>query len=309
MGFLRVLESIRIPALDVFFSGVTYFGDEIAFMLVAFALYWCVSKRMGYYAFVVGLLGTTGSQWLKLACRVPRPWVLDPDFTIVESARAAATGYSFPSGHTQNAVGTFGAIALTTKRSWARWACIALIVLVPFSRMYLGVHTPLDVGVAFLLAAALLAVCYPVFRSERSMEKGLPWLLGVAALFALGYTLWVTGLRADFAPGSEDASNLTHGVENAWKLLGAALALVPVWLLDRHAIRFETKAVWYAQIAKLVLGLGLLVVVRSALKTPLNALLPGGPGDAVRYFVLVLFAGAVWPLTFRWFAKWGKKTA
>ena len=34
--------------------------------------------------------------------------------------------------------------------------CIALIVLVPFSRMYLGVHTPLDVGVAFLMAAALL---------------------------------------------------------------------------------------------------------------------------------------------------------
>ena len=165
MEFLRLLESIRIPALNVFFSGITYCGDEIAFMVVAFALFWCVNKRTGYYAFLVGLFGTVGNQWLKIACRIPRPWVLDPNFTIVESARAAATGYSFPSGHTQNAVGTFGAMALRTERKWVRGVCIALIVLVPFSRMYLGVHTPLDVGVAFLMAAALLALFYPVFRS------------------------------------------------------------------------------------------------------------------------------------------------
>ena len=158
MEFLRLLESIRIPALNVFFSGITYCGDEIAFMVTAFALFWCVNKRTGYYAFLVGLFGTVGNQWLKIACRIPRPWVLDPNFTIVESARAAATGYSFPSGHTQNAVGTFGAMALRTERKWVRGVCIALIVLVPFSRMYLGVHTPLDVGVAFLMAAALLVL-------------------------------------------------------------------------------------------------------------------------------------------------------
>ena len=45
MGFLRLLESIRIPALNVFFSGITYCGDEIAFMVAAFALFWCVNKR------------------------------------------------------------------------------------------------------------------------------------------------------------------------------------------------------------------------------------------------------------------------
>ena len=103
MHFLRLLEGIRLPALDVFFGAVTYLGDELAFMVLAFALFWCVDKRTGYYAFVAGLFGTIGNQFLKIVCRIPRPWVLDPDFTIVESARAAATGYSFPSGHTQNA--------------------------------------------------------------------------------------------------------------------------------------------------------------------------------------------------------------
>ena len=98
MGFLRLLEAARVPALDAFFSGVTYFGDELAFMALALLIFWCVDKRMGYYCFAVGLFGTLGNQFLKILCRVPRPWVLDPSFTIVESARAAATGYSFPSG-------------------------------------------------------------------------------------------------------------------------------------------------------------------------------------------------------------------
>ena len=307
MEFLRLLESIRIPALNVFFSGITYCGDEIAFMVAAFALFWCVNKRTGYYAFLVGLFGTVGNQWLKIACRIPRPWVLDPEFTIVESARAAATGYSFPSGHTQNAVGTFGAMALRTEQKWVRGVCIALIVLVPFSRMYLGVHTPLDVGAAFLMAAALLALFYPVFRSEQAMAKGMPWLLSAAVLLAVAFTFYMGGLRVDAA--SLDGSNFAHAQENAYKLLGAVIALLPVYFLEKRYVKFETGAVWYAQIAKLVLGLGLAMAVKSVLKAPLNALLPGGAGDAIRYFVLVLFAGCIWPMTFRWFGKWGKQRA
>ena len=268
MGFLRLLEGIRLPAFSAFFSVVTYFGDEIAFMLAAFILFWCVDKRTGYYAFLAGLFGTIANQFLKIACRIPRPWVLDPDFTIVESARAAATGYSFPSGHTQNAVSTFGAAAVMTKRRWVRRTCIALVVLVPFSRMYLGVHTPLDVGVAFLMAAALLAALYPAFRTERAMHKAMPWLLAGALAFAGVFLGYVTGLRADFAPGSEDASNLGHAVKNAWTLTGAVLALLPVYFIEKKYVRFEVRAVWYAQVLKVVLGLGLVVAVKTLLKAP-----------------------------------------
>ena len=307
MGFLRLLEGIRLPAFSAFFSVVTYFGDEIAFMLAAFILFWCVDKRTGYYAFLAGLFGTIANQFLKIACRIPRPWVLDPDFTIVESARAAATGYSFPSGHTQNAVSTFGAAAVMTKRRWVRRTCIALVVLVPFSRMYLGVHTPLDVGVAFLMAAALLALFYPVFRSEQAMAKGMPWLLSAAVLLAVAFTFYMGGLRVDAA--SLDGSNFAHAQENAYKLLGAVLALLPVYFIEKKYVRFEVRAVWYAQVLKVVLGLGLVVAVKTLLKAPLHAVLPAGPADAVRYFLLVMLAGCVWPMTFRYFSRLGKQAA
>ena len=171
MEFLRLLESARLPALDAFFSAVTYLGDELAFMALALLLFWCVDKRTGYYVFVVGLFGTLANQFLKILCRVPRPWVLDPGFTIVESARAAATGTRFRPGTRRTPWGPSGAIGLLAKRRWVKIACLALVLLVPFSRMYLGVHTPLDVGVAFLMAAILLAAFLPHFPLGRKNQR------------------------------------------------------------------------------------------------------------------------------------------
>ena len=143
MDFLRLLASVRNPVLNAVMSGVTYFGSEIAFMAAALLLFWCIDKRQGYYVFLVGAVGTICNQFLKLAFRIPRPWVLDPDFQIVEAARADATGYSFPSGHTQNVVGTTASLFACRKETWVRIVCVVLMLLVPFSRMYLGVHTPL----------------------------------------------------------------------------------------------------------------------------------------------------------------------
>lgn len=110
MNLLYALESVRTPFWDAVFSAVTHLGEETVFMVAAILIFWCVSKQEGYYLLLMGFFGTVVNQFLKLLFRIPRPWVRDPDFTIVESARAQATGYSFPSGHTQNAVATFGAL-------------------------------------------------------------------------------------------------------------------------------------------------------------------------------------------------------
>ena len=111
MNLLYALERLRTPFWDAVFSAVTHLGEETVFMVAAILIFWCVSKQEGYYLLLMGFFGTVVNQFLKLLFRIPRPWVRDPDFTIVESARAQATGYSFPSGHTQNAVATFGGIA------------------------------------------------------------------------------------------------------------------------------------------------------------------------------------------------------
>ena len=292
MGLLYALESIRTPLLDKILGAVTYLGDELCFMVFAVGVFWCISKRMGYYLMTVGFFGTILNQFLKILCAIPRPWVKDPSFTIVESARAGASGYSFPSGHTQNAVTLYGGTARYTKTPWLRWVCIAVMVLICFSRMYLGVHTPLDVGVAAVTAVVLLFVLYPVMEHSDIRHGVMAAVIGVMLALAAGYLLFVSLYHF---PADVDADNLAHGVENAWKLMGATVGLLAAWWLDLKFIHFDTRAVWYVQIIKLVGGLVLIVAIRAALKA---ALLGAGPGGAVRYAVMVLFAGAVWPMTF-----------
>ena len=306
MTVLRMLESLRVPAMDGLMQAVTELGSEVFFLVVALVLFWCVSKQEGYYLLTVGFFGTVLNQFLKLLCRVPRPWVLDPEFTIVESARADATGYSFPSGHTQNSVGTFGVLGRCARRTWVRILCGILMILVPFSRMYLGVHTPLDVGVAFLMALALLAALYPVFRSGEKTQKAMPYLLAAGIVLAGLFVLYVGGIRADFLPGSEDESNLSHAVKNAWTLLGAITGLLVVFFHERRTGGFETRAPLLGQVLKFTLGLALVAGVKAALKPAFYALLPAGPADCVRYFLVVLLAGCIFPKTFSYFAKLGK---
>ncbi len=294
MKVLYALESIRVPWLDTVMAAITHLGEETVFMVAALFVFWCVSKRHGYYLLAVGFAGTVLNQFLKLLFRIPRPWVLDSDFTIVESARAQATGYSFPSGHTQNAVGTFGGIARFTRRKWVRVAAIVVAVLVPLSRMYLGVHTPLDVGVAAVIAVALVFALYPLMERSDSRHGVMGAVLAVMLALAVGYLLFVSLYPF---PADVDAANLASGVENAWKLLGATVGMLVGWWLDVRFIHFDTRAVWYVLI-KLVGGLALLLGIRAALKAPLAAALGAGAGGAVRYGVMVLFAAAVWPMVF-----------
>lgn len=304
MQLLYWLEAHRSPFMDTFMSLITHFGSETLFMVIAIAVFWCVSKRHGYYLLSVGFIGTLANQFLKLCFRIPRPWVLDSDFAIVESARADATGYSFPSGHTQSAVGTLGGVARFTKKLWLRIVCIVIAALVALSRMYLGVHTPKDVGVSLVIAVVLVLVLYPIVEraahDRKAMGRLLVVMVGLSVLYLLFTVLYPF-------PADVDVDNLAHGIESGWKMVGATAGMVLVWWLDEKFLHFDTEAVWYAQVLKVVIGLGLLLAVKSGLKPPLVALFGAGVGGAVRYFLLVVVAGVVWPLSFRIFGRMGRK--
>ena len=302
MGFLHLLEDLRVPVINEFMLAVTYLGDEIAFLVVALILIWCADKRTGYYVLSVGFLGTIVSQFMKLWFRIPRPWVLNENFTILEQAREGASGYSFPSGHTQSSVGTFGAIAYTTKNRVLRWACLAAVVLVPFSRMYLGVHTPLDVGVAVLMAVVLIFGLKPIILGKST--RVFPVFLGIMVAVSVGFLYFVELYPF---PADIDPHNMASGLKNAYTLLGSLLGLVAVYIVDEKWLHFPTKAVWWAQVLKVVIGLGLVLAVKSGLKSPLEACFGALIGRAIRYFLIVIVAGMVWPLTFQWFAKLGIK--
>lgn len=311
MPFLYFLERLRNPVLDALFSIVTLCGEETVFMAVGLIVFWCFNKRQGYYLLCVGFLGTVLNQFLKMLFRVPRPWVRNPDFIIVESARDAATGYSFPSGHTQSSVGLFGGIARANANRILRTVMIVLCILVPLSRMYLGVHTPADVGVSTVIALLLVFVAYPLFQKAATSPRLMYGILFSLTAVMVAYLCFICLYHfPDSVYLPENVHNLESARENGFTLMGCILGVLAVYTADIRWIQFDTRAVWWAQIIKTVGGIALVLAAKELLKLPLNAILDADSwARLIRYFLMVIVGGVLWPMTFRYFLKIGRKQA
>lgn len=296
MQALYWFEALRRPALDWFFSLVTMLGEETVFLVLGILIFWCVSKQKGYYILIVGFLGLVINQFLKITCRVPRPWVKDPNFTIVEKARAAATGYSFPSGHTQISVGVYGSIARAWKKSVLRLLCTVLCILVPMSRLYLGVHTLADVITSVIIALFLIIFIYPLISYCFDTTYKMHFLFGGLSVLAAAYLLY---LHVFTFPADIDKGNYADALLNAYKIFGSLLGVWLGYAIDSRYVRFEPKAPMKIQIAKVVLGLCIVLFMKSALKSPLVWLCgDSGMAGSIRYFLITLFVCGIWPWVF-----------
>lgn len=304
MQFLYFLEGLRNPVFDAIMSFFTLFGDETVFIILAMILFWCIDKYEGYYMLTVGFIGTLVNNFLKVNFRIDRPWVRDPDFHPVESAIEGAGGYSFPSGHTQSSVGSFGAVARWEKNKIVRAICIALCIIVPFSRMYLGVHTPADVLTSLAIALVMIFGFYPLFRKISHKPNAMRILMAIL----LGWSVFQLVFMELYPfPADADAERIMSGVKNTYKMLGAIAGLWVVFELDCRFIKFETKAVWWAQIIKVALGLGLSLGIKELGYLLFGAFVPEPADRAFTYFIMVIFAGALWPLSFKFFGKLKRK--
>ena len=305
MSLLYALEQLRMPWLTTLLSWMTYFGGLYGFMVLSIIVFWCIDKRCGYFMLSLGFVGTVINQFLKIIFRVPRPWIIDPKFEPVESAIADAGGFSFPSGHTQNVFATFGGIFAWTKKAWLKIVCVVMIVLVAFSRMYLGVHTPLDVGVSCGIGILLLVVLYPVFRSVEEHPNRMYGFIAVLALLTLAFFLYSYLCPfPEWMYAEEHFVNITEARHNASILTGALVGVTIGYTLDLNKVRFDTKAKWWAQILKVVFGL---VLTLALIEGPKFILGKSELVTGIRYGLGVLFATGIWPMTFRWFAGLGRK--
>lgn len=295
MTVLLALQSGRTPFLTWLFSWITQLGGQMFLMLALCALYWCLDKRAALYLAVNFLFGTLFNQVLKLSFRVERPWVRDARIQPVAGAVSAATGYSFPSGHTANATAFFGGLAVYYKKWWVSALGLVLLLLVAFSRLYLGVHTPQDVLVSLLAGVVLLYLSYKAFAwiEQNPRRDGLVLCAGLA--LAAGMTAFAL-CRPDQA--------------DAMKTAGGVCGLMLGWFWEKRRINFSTRATPAGQAFKLAGGLAVMLLLLGAAKAPLNQLLGAAWGGFARYGLILLFMLAIWPWMFtKIMAKAGEKDA
>ncbi len=289
MSFLWLLEGMRTPFLDRLMQLFTYFGQEIVIIAVICAFYWCVDKRfawlLGFTYFTAGLC----VQALKITFRIPRPWALDPKFHAVESALPAATGYSFPSGHTQGATCLFFPLALRSRRVWAKLLYVLAFVLVGFSRMYLGCHTPKDVLVSMGLSVLISCVLWhnqDLLLDRARHPAAAAAVLAVISFGVAGYALILNGSGAIDMEYAADCC----------KSAGAGLGFAVGWYVERRYLDFATgQAGIWRRAARLAAGLAFTLLIKEAFPVFFGTSILA---KSAEYFILVLWVLVIYPCLF-----------
>ena len=148
-------------------------GISILSVLLALYLAW---KREWYWLLWLAIASPGGmllNVLTKYAFHRDRPAFIDPIVTL--------TSYSFPSGHTAASTALYGTLAaflmqrLNTplQRALVLGAALLMVILVGFSRMYLGAHYLSDVLAGMAEGLAWLAVCMVAVATLRRRHLGL----------------------------------------------------------------------------------------------------------------------------------------
>lgn len=288
MDFLRLIADLRTPAGIFFFQGITYLAQEL--LVVAFIcwFFWCGNKKLAYQMGFSYFLSGLTIQGLKITFRVPRPWVLDPSFQPVQSAIPGATGYSFPSGHTQSGTAFFSTLAFNTKKKKLRLLCGLGFLLIGFSRMYLGVHTPADVLTSMVITFFLTSlICYfwKYFESDTNRDLLVSVVFSLVTIILLIYDIYLvqTGVLS---------------IDNAMdccKACGAGLAFSIGFYIERRYLNFAPPATMRGKLIRFLAGLAVAAVFEFGLK----AILPSRMFTAyLRYFLIVFWIIVIYPLIF-----------
>lgn len=289
MDFLRLLEGIRNPVLDSFFQWITYLGQEICILAVICLFYWCLDKnfayRLGFIYFSAGLC----IQTLKITFRIPRPWILDPEFHPVASAVPAATGYSFPSGHTQGGTCLFVPLALRSRKFWQKCLCILMFLAIGFSRMYLGVHTPKDVLTAMAVSLFFTAIIRKFGDSlleENRYTKMISVILLILSFLTAFYALLLFRQNIIEVKYAADCC----------KAAGAGLGFAAGFYLERTYLNFCSRCRNVSHLLqRMTVGLLLTLVLKLTLKFFLGDTLFM---ELLQYFFVVLFVMYGYPFLF-----------
>lgn len=277
--------NIANPILDFLANIASAVGEQTFVIAVILYIFYNYDKKKGFGLFTSVLFAVLGMGILKAVVRAPRP------FQVLESIDGkrleTATGYSFPSGHTTTGAAFYTALALTFKKRPVSILCAVMMALVGLSRLYLGVHWPIDVFAGLLLG---VAISFVVSRYLNALYDDKNKRIRLS--------LWIGSLS--FAAGAITAILLNTGTidEVAFTDLMKVFALggggYLGFALENKKVNFTVEEKRSKQIVRYVIGLvGILLFMGAKVIIPESLY---AVGSFVRYTLVGLWATGLYPL-------------
>ena len=270
LEILRQIQSIANPFFDFLFQLITICGEQIVLISIISIIYWALDKKFGEYIAYSVLTSVLLNNAIKDIFKMKRPIGEEGIRTLREQT---ATGYSFPSGHTQSASSFYGSMAIYLKNRVMYIIATVMIILIGFSRLYLGVHYPKDVIVGGILGVLTSLICYKLYnRVENKM-----------LLYVVTFAIFIPALTfahsADFIKG-----------------MGTYLGFIIGIYIEKRYVNFSTEGNTGNKIIRVLLGIVILLVLQLGLKV----ILPSGTiFSFIRYALISLIGIGVYPMIFK----------
>lgn len=190
LSFLHTLRDASNSFLDFLFEAITFLGEQYVYIVIIILVYFSIDKRKAenivYAIFTSALVNGV----VKLFVRRPRPFSPEHANPVTPAREETATGYSFPSGHTQNSAVTYTSVALQFRKRWMYIAATILVVAIGFSRLWLGVHYPTDVLVGGILGVGVAFFASFLTSKFTKTFKSKMILFSSTALVFLPFTIY-----------------------------------------------------------------------------------------------------------------------
>ncbi len=261
IDILLALQNFRNGSgafLAGFLSKMTWLGELSTVVVIMALIYWCISKDFGTYL----LMGWSGNRlvngMLKVTVCAYRPWIRDARIVPYGDSMTTATGYSFPSGHTMNAASVFGGGAVRKDLPRASRVLLGItVLLVAFSRNYLGVHTPQDVLVGIVAGTLVMFLTVKLMQWVKvHPEKDLLIVcIGVGLAILVAIYAAVKPYPADTDAAGNVIVEGAKMANDTFKGVGYCTAFLTGWILERRFVQFSTDISMTKRITRLIFGL------------------------------------------------------
>ena len=163
---IKVIQIAENPVLTAFLKIFTTLGTDSFYVPAILFIFWWVNEKQGLKFAILIMFSAWINSFIKDLWKQPRPYNLDPSLGL-----AYEPTYGAPSGHAQMSFTFWVPMAAWLSSEWKKkkpeqkcwlvWAgAVFIILLMGFSRLYLGVHFPTDLFAGWIIAAIILTVYF-----------------------------------------------------------------------------------------------------------------------------------------------------
>ena len=306
--WLQHLREVTHGIFDNFFLGVTWFGELMIPIAIISIIYWGINKRAGQIILFAYGLTLYVNVFLKMTACIKRPWLLEPSIKPIESALPAADGYSFPSGHTAGAVAVWGSIAFYWwKNRLIRYSMIAIILLVAFSRNYIGVHTPQDVIVSIIAGIFIILGANALLKiTDKKANADIVFYTAAMILtFLLCAYLQIrcSCQMQSYNPLIDNVNPLAmkHSV---YSKIAFLIGIFTGWIMEKRFINYKIPEGYSRKkAAGIIAGIAILYLLMKHLCTVLMLFTPAHIAYAWLALICALYVTLLYPIFLKYLFK------